>query len=272
MKLAPSLVVITVSVPLGDRKMPTVQSVTAEFMCTAACCNFQANSLAAAASADSRRCRAAAVWPAATTLAGISVALDAGAAAGCALPPPAPVPAGTAGDAAAAAGIAAAGGPMAPGGSIIGAPPPIPAPAGAAGATTPGWTAPGETPPLAAAADTGEADTAEPPADNAGEGLAGAFGGIAGIPPPMPAPVDTPRENAAAGDPAPADPDTLPAPLNPPAAPGISPKPPVSGLEATPGIPPLPRPPGTLGVPPEPIPPPLPMPDIDGTPPLNGEA
>ena len=87
----------------------------------------------------------------------------------------------------------------------------------------------------------------------------------------MPAPLDTPLENAAAGDAAPADPDTLPALVSPPAAPGISPKP-VSGLDDIPGMPPLPIPLGMLGIAPEPMPLPPPMPDIDGAPHPSGDA
>ncbi|SKM23015.1 Uncharacterised protein [Mycobacteroides abscessus subsp. massiliense] len=192
----------------------------------AACCSFQTNSLAAAASADSRRSRAAAVWPAATTLAGISVGPAAalvadGADAAGALAEPR-LPAGTVG----AGGGAPAGGPIEPGGSIIGALPPaepIPVPvgaaAGAAGDTMPGCAAAGDTPPPGAA-DTGGA-ACPPPADRAGDGLAGAGGGADGIPPPIPAVVAIPWLNADdKGDALPA-PETAPEFGNPLAAPGI---------------------------------------------------
>ncbi len=132
----------------------------------------------------------------------------------------------------------------------------------------------GDLPPPAVA-ETGAAGTACPPADRAGDGLAGA-GGAAGIPPPIAPPVDNPWVNAAAGDPAPVPALGMPPALgNPLPAPGIWPIPLLSGLDPIPGMPPPPRPPGILGIPPDPIPPPppLPIPPIDGIPPpLSGEA
>ena len=122
-------------------------------------------------------------------------------------------------------------------------------------------------------AEAGAACAALPPADNAGDGLAGAVG-AAGIPPPIAPPADNPCVNAAAGDPAPVLEAGIPAALgNPLPAPGIWPILLPNGFDPIPGIPPLPRPPGIFGIPPEPMPPPLPIPPIDGIPPpLSGEA
>ncbi|NTY62524.1 hypothetical protein [Mycolicibacterium sphagni] len=110
-----------------------------------------------------------------------------------------PAPSVPAGTVAAEGGIGAAGGPIEPGGSIMGAPPPPLPPtldptetAGfeAAGATMPGCAAAGDIPPAAPAA-TGAAPAWAPPV-NADDGLAGAEDAEDGIPPPIPAPADSP--------------------------------------------------------------------------------
>ncbi|AFM20642.1 hypothetical protein Mycch_6042 (plasmid) [Mycolicibacterium chubuense NBB4] len=185
-----------------------------------------------------------------------------------------------AGIVAAAGGAGAAGGPIEPGGSITGAPPPPPAPTlvpagtallGVAGVTMPGCAAAGATPPAALAA-TGAAPAWAPPV-KADDGLAGAGAAVDGIPPPIPAPADSPCENAAAGEPPPTPEVGRPLPAGSPLpAPGIWPMPLPRGFEPIPRIPP-PRPLGIFGIPPDPKPPPLPRLPIPGIPPPpRGEA
>lgn len=127
---------MTVSLPVGDRNIPTAHSI-GNRTASAAYCSRHASSLAAAASGDSRRWIAAALWPAAITLAGTKVApglLAATAAAGAFDDPAkAAEAAGTVG-AIAPAGGAAAAGPMPAGGRSIDAPPPLIAPAKGAAA------------------------------------------------------------------------------------------------------------------------------------------
>lgn len=124
---------MTVSLPVGDRNIPTAHSI-GNRTASAAYCSRHASSLAAAASGDSRRWIAAALWPAAITLAGTNVApgLLAATAAADAFDDPAKA-AGTVG-AIAPAGGAAAAGPMPAGGRSIDAPPPLIAPAKGAAA------------------------------------------------------------------------------------------------------------------------------------------
>ena len=83
----------------------------------------------------------------------------------------------------------------------------------------PGCVPAGETPPPGAADTEGAA--CPPPADRAGDGLAGAGGGADVMPPPIPAVVAIPRLNADDnGDALPA-PDTAPEFGKPFAVPGI---------------------------------------------------